>query len=64
MGESKMSIMVVPADKGRFKVLDNYIQHGIEYSSKDLANSEANRLRISRGLPTGELDNQIKPSND
>jgi hypothetical protein len=39
-----MSITVVPADKGRFKVLVNFIQRGIEYSNAPLANHEAKKL--------------------
>lgn len=39
------SIIVVPADDGKFKVLHNYIQHGINYSTEAQANKEANELR-------------------
>lgn len=39
------SIVVVPAEKGKFKVLHNYIQEGIEYSSQALAEKEAEALR-------------------
>ena len=39
------NIIVVPADKGKYKVLINYIQQGIEYSSRELAESEANKIR-------------------
>jgi len=38
-------ITVTPAEKGKFKVSINYIQEGVEYSSKELANSEARKLR-------------------
>jgi hypothetical protein len=44
--EVKMSrIDVVPADKGKFKVLVNFVQRGIDYSSKSLAEHEADKLR-------------------
>jgi len=36
---------VVHADKGKFKVLVNHIQQGIEYNTQVLANSEANKIR-------------------
>ena len=40
-----MSIIVVPADKGKWKVMVDYIQHGIEYSNQALANKEAQTVR-------------------
>ncbi len=58
-----MAIIVAPAEKGKFKVLDNWIQIGIEYSSKLLAEAEANKLRRFRGLPLVEVDND-KPNNE
>jgi hypothetical protein len=39
------TIIVVPAEKGRFKVLVNYIQRGIEYATQELAEREANKIR-------------------
>lgn len=39
------NIIVVPADKGKYKVLINYIQQGIQYSSKELAEHEADKIR-------------------
>ena len=36
---------VVPAEKGKYKVLVNFIQRGIEYSSKALAEHEADKIR-------------------
>ena len=39
------NVTVVPADKGKFKVLVNFIQRGIEYSSEALANIEADKVR-------------------
>ena len=39
------TIIVVPAEKGRFKVLVNYIQRGIEYTTKELAEREANKIK-------------------
>ena len=39
-------VMVVPASKkGKFKVLVNYIQEGIDYSDEALANKEADKIR-------------------
>jgi len=38
-------IIVTPAEKGKWKVLINYIQQGIDYSSKELAEKEANTIR-------------------
>ena len=39
------NIIVVPAEKGKFKVLVNYVQRGIDYSSEALANQEADKVR-------------------
>ena len=38
------TIVVVPAEKGKFKVLVNYVQQGVEYSSKELAQTQANKI--------------------
>jgi len=38
-------IVVVPAGNGKWKVLVNFIQRGIEYSNKALAEQEAEKLR-------------------
>jgi len=38
------SIIVIPADKGKFKVLVCYIQRGIDFPNSDMANTEATRL--------------------
>jgi hypothetical protein len=40
----KMTINVVPADKGKFKILVNFIKEGIDYSTATLANQEAKKL--------------------
>jgi hypothetical protein len=38
-------VRVVPADKkGKFKVLVNFIQRGIDYPSKELAEAEAKKI--------------------
>ena len=37
-------VIVVPADKGKFKVLVNYIQQGIDYSTEAQAVKEANTI--------------------
>ena len=46
-GGNKMSniIIVVPAEDNKFKVLHNYIQHGVEYSNKEHAEKEAQALK-------------------
>jgi len=38
------SVIVIPADKGKFKVLVCYIQRGIDFSDANMANNEAKRL--------------------
>lgn len=40
-----MSIIVVPAEKGRFKVLVNGIQQGVAYSNEIHAEKEAEAIR-------------------
>ena len=49
-GGKMKSIIVTPAENGKFKVLVNYIQHGIEYSSKVQAEKEAEILRQKFGI--------------
>jgi hypothetical protein len=39
------SIIVVPDEDGKYKVLINYIQQGVSYSSEIQANKEAQELR-------------------
>ena len=40
------NITVSPASvAGKYKVSINYIQEGIEYSSEEIANSQADKLR-------------------
>jgi hypothetical protein len=46
-------IDVVHADKNKFKVLVNFIQRGIEFSSGKLANLEATKLQAE--YPQSEL---------
>ena len=53
-GGTTMSINVVPAGKDKFKVLVDYVQRGIAYSSRDLANQEAKKLH-DKELPHAEL---------
>ena len=36
-------IDVIPADKGKFKVMVNFIQNGVEYGSASQANQEASK---------------------
>jgi len=38
-------VRVVPTPDGKFKVLVNFIQQGIEYGSKALAESEASKIK-------------------
>lgn len=47
-------IDVVPAEKSRFKVLVNFVQQGIDYSSSRLANKEATRIHKTQA-PHAEL---------
>lgn len=44
-------IMVVPGDKGKFKVMVNFIQYGCEYSNQAQAEKEANEVRRLYGQP-------------
>ena len=37
-------VIVVPTKKGKYKVLVDYIQRGIEYSAKILAEHEAEKI--------------------
>ena len=39
------NIKVIPIEKGKYKVLVNYIQHGINFSCKPLAEKHAEELR-------------------
>jgi len=38
-------VIVVPTKEGKFKVLVDYIQRGIAYSAKSLAEQEAQKIR-------------------
>lgn len=38
-------VRVVPAEKGKYKVLINYLQQGIDYTSEQLAVQEANKIK-------------------
>jgi len=40
-----MNIKVVPSEDGKWKVLINFIQYGVSYSSKILAEKEAEKAR-------------------
>ena len=40
-----MTIQIEPAGKGKYKVLVNYIQEGVEYSSKELAEKQAEEFK-------------------
>lgn len=54
-GEKNMNrIDVVPADKGKFQVLVNFIRHGVELSSSSLANQTAAQIK-SALYPAHEL---------
>jgi hypothetical protein len=46
-------IDVVHGDKGKFKVLVNFIQRGPEYSSTDVANTQAKHIKNE--IPAAEL---------
>jgi hypothetical protein len=49
-----MSQIDVVPDGKKFKILVNFIQRGISYSSADLANQEAERIH-SDEMPNGSL---------
>ena len=53
-GMTMNRIEVVPSDKGKFKILRNFIKQGIDYSSKELAVKEAQMLK-ARFFPTAEI---------
>jgi hypothetical protein len=44
------SVIVVPGEKGHFKVLHNYIQHGPEYQCEVTAHKEAQDLKQKLGI--------------
>ena len=39
-------IAVVPSERGKFKVLVNFIQRGIDYATARLANLEAGKIKV------------------
>jgi len=39
------SVVIVETEGGKYRVLINYVQRGIDYSSRTLAESEAGKLR-------------------
>ena len=41
-----MSIIVAPAEDGRYQVLVNYIRQGVPYSNKEHAEKEAEAIRV------------------
>ena len=45
IGRDKMPDIRVSSNDKKFNVLVNYLQHGISYASKELAEAEANKLR-------------------
>ena len=47
-------IDVVPGDEHKFKVLVNFVQNGVELSSRDLANQEAVALK-KKHYPKAEM---------
>ena len=47
------SVHVVPAEKkGKFKVLHDFIQVGVPYATKEIAEIQADIIRSKYGLPT------------
>ena len=38
-------IRVVPAEKGKYKVLEDFVQRGVSYGSKEVAEHEAEMIR-------------------
>jgi hypothetical protein len=48
-------IDVVPAEKGKFKVLINYVQRGVDYASAKLANTQARKVHTEMPHATIKL---------
>ena len=46
-------IDVVPAEKHKFKVLVNFIQRGVDFSSGELANLQAKKIHCN--IPNAQL---------
>ena len=40
-------IRVVPSEKGKFKVMVNFIQRGIDYATEQLAQAQAEKLKTA-----------------
>jgi len=40
-------VVVVPTGKGKFKILVNFIQRGVDYSTKAIADHQAELIRSS-----------------
>jgi len=56
-GRLKMSkVIVVPAEKNTFKVLVNYIQRGVNYASKEIAENEASKIRAEQDVIMGLIN--------
>ena len=56
-GRLKMSkVIVVPAEKNTFKVLVNYIQRGVNYASKEIAENEASKIRAEQNVIMGLIN--------
>jgi len=49
-----MTIAVVPAEKKGYKVLVNWIQRGVVYSTSSIANQEAKKVK-ERVYPQAQL---------
>lgn len=44
-GDTMKNVVVVPSEKGKFKVLVNFIKRGVDYSTEALAEAQANKIR-------------------
>jgi len=49
-------VIVVPAEKNTFKVLVNYIQRGVNYASKEIAENEASKIRAEQDVIMGLIN--------
>jgi len=62
-GENNMSdksVFVVPAEKGKFKVLVCYIQRGINFNDASKANSEATKVAEEEHITDVHLYEEAK----
>jgi hypothetical protein len=46
-GKIMPTVTVKQTDKGKYKVLVDYVQRGVSYSTRALADAEANKIRTA-----------------